>query len=705
MRSIREFFKPSAPPLASERPQQKDEVDQEPKTPPKAFHEDAAVTGINVPAEEEEATTTESTEDGDDFQSRQFSNVPEQLSEPIAPDPILRSSNITVRKGETVIRNSDDESDSDVLMDELDRLFAKQTSPTKLSSNKKAGLSPKPADLISTQHTKNNNSSGKGIKKKKLTHEAKSQQITPRYKFSLESLVKQTEKDNALESGVVQANNMVAALERAGVTGDAKPPAGLSELLASVAEKDGETGNVDRLMQAVQRTEALHQEVLWHFIEQDLSEQHGQEEEFPFPEAMGSCKKIFGNPPDRLQAFLSGYVGEIALKGQLSSDVLSWLIKATCLEPSEHLRDAYRATIVDSADQLTPLMTPSTLTDLFRELGALEDALDLNKTAVPLARRVPISNSNVPLPWSKVLSLLSLLEKTALYLSTEARVHTLCLLCRLSLDADLLRGNGLVIMVEDAFTSLATTAPVDEVEQVLSAVLTKTFPHVNDHHLRYRLVSSIPASSSRLNLFRQRLSLAFFYEDELPLIKAQEDLVDLTEIAIELEKSRFAISATANYPRLTAMISILDIGIGDGNPPNPEMGPKAEELFNHKVDYLADSVKSMFTRIIDTGASHMLRTQAKDALELLRYRLTWAVRTKPKPRQGIFDSHRTDLESMGLGIENYFQRIEPVNKAEDEMDAVKANAVEEEETEADDSCAKTAMPNGVGKEVKGLIGT
>ena len=665
MRSIKDFFRPFTRP---DRPQPNDDAHEKPEMPTNAAHNDAEFTtvdGIKL-SPKPRIRIEESAEGSDDSQGNQTSDSLERFSELVEHGPVTRPSKIVVRKGETMIRNSDDESDSDMSLDELDALFAKQRPLVKQTPRQQTDVSSKWNTLASERQSKAGSTSVKGLKKQEYTHPKKAEQVTPKYKFSLESLVKQTESDNAAQAGVTQANSLVAALEQRSQAADAKRRVvmgNIGGLLGSIVDKDGEPGKADRLMQAIHRTEALHQETLWHFISRDPLHQHDQEQEFPSLEMNGDFQELFRDSLGRTQAFLSGCIGELAARGKLSNNFLLWTINATCFEPSQHLRDAYILTIVDAADQVTSLLTPSTLTHLFQELGASDEALDIQKTVFPLARYIPTSSLSVALPWSRVSSLMTLLSETAQHLSPEARIHALCLLCRLSLDADLLSNSGVAIKVEDAFRNLAATTTATKVEQVFSAVLNKTFPRVNDHNLRMRLVNSIPASPQCLNIFRQRLSLAFFFEDALPLIKSPTDLVDLAEIASELDKSRFRISPTTNFPRITAMINVLDIAIGDGNPPDSGAGPKAEEVFNQKVDYLADSIKSMFTRIIDTGASHMLRTQTKDALELLRYRLSWAVRTKPKPRYGIFDSHKVDLDGMGLGIQNYFKRIDENDEA------------------------------------------
>ena len=59
-----------------------------------------------------------------------------------------------------------------------------------------------------------------------------------------------------------------------------------------------------------------------------------------------------------------------------------------------------------------------------------------------------------------------------------------------------------------------------------------------------------------------------------------------------------------------------------------------EKAFNLAVDSLAHTLKHLFTSITDSGASHMRRTECKDGMERVYYRLIYGVRTKPRGRAG-----------------------------------------------------------------------
>ena len=108
--------------------------------------------------------------------------------------------------------------------------------------------------------------------------------------------------------------------------------------------------------------------------------------------------------------------------------------------------------------------------------------------------------------------------------------------------------------------------------------------------------------------------------------------MNLGSISRRLTAPRFAINKATEYTELTATISILNVGLDCGDPPLAGIDKNAETAFNQEVDELSYRAKSIFTQIIDTGASQLKRTEAKEMLEGLYFRLMYAVRTEPKPK-------------------------------------------------------------------------
>lgn len=119
-------------------------------------------------------------------------------------------------------------------------------------------------------------------------------------------------------------------------------------------------------------------------------------------------------------------------------------------------------------------------------------------------------------------------------------------------------------------------------------------------------------------------------------MKQPQGLSVISKVAKHLRQSQFTIKEDIDYSELAASVAILDIGLGNGDPPSCIAAIQSQDEFNQEVDRLAKTVKGRFIRIRDSGASHMLRTEAKDVLEALHCRLTYAVRTRQKPKANPF---------------------------------------------------------------------
>ena len=182
----------------------------------------------------------------------------------------------------------------------------------------------------------------------------------------------------------------------------------------------------------------------------------------------------------------------------------------------------------------------------------------------------------------------------------------------------------------------------------LQAISTKIYSFVEDSTLRLQMLQNIPSSSPQLSILRRRLALAFFFENEDYLSRASEDLIDMKAIARQLRKPRFKIRNDTDYTELAALVAILNIGFDSGNPPPPGSDKQKSEHFNRRIDSLSDCIYAMFSHIVDTGASHMKRTQAKQVLEIFHSKLLYDIRTKPKPKTMIFELSKTDGDQDSL---------------------------------------------------------
>jgi len=123
------------------------------------------------------------------------------------------------------------------------------------------------------------------------------------------------------------------------------------------------------------------------------------------------------------------------------------------------------------------------------------------------------------------------------------------------------------------------------------------------------------------------------------------NMFDLKRITLQLHGDRFDVNrhkkprgSTFDFWALTALTSVLDTAIDSVTGRDGFPDRKAEAQFNQDVDVLADRIKAIFSSIQDSGASHLKRTEAKEGLQALHYRLIYGVRTKPRPKKFWFGS-------------------------------------------------------------------
>ena len=197
---------------------------------------------------------------------------------------------------------------------------------------------------------------------------------------------------------------------------------------------------------------------------------------------------------------------------------------------------------------------------------------------------------------------------------------------------------GTLNVLGRAFAALVDSIPKTDYDNHIHRVFGTIHFSLEDTSLRLQLLRAFPSSSHRLSLIRQRLALSYFYDSASYLVKPARSLHRPSTAAKLLrDRPKFNINPkSTDYPWLTCTIAILDIAVGLGDRPEASLDGNVDREFDEQVDELSREVKDMSTRIMDTGASHMARTEAKAVLEALFAKLEYAVRTKPRPKMTIF---------------------------------------------------------------------
>lgn len=137
--------------------------------------------------------------------------------------------------------------------------------------------------------------------------------------------------------------------------------------------------------------------------------------------------------------------------------------------------------------------------------------------------------------------------------------------------------------------------------------------------------------------------------------------MNLKSISHRLTTPKFATERNKeiDYTELAASISMLNVGVGSGDPPLAGINEKAENAFNDQVDELSRRIKFISTNIIDNGASQLKKTEAKEVLESFNFRLMYAVRTRPKPKNDLFGNPNLDRNRK---MEEYTHMTVPPTK-------------------------------------------
>jgi len=195
-----------------------------------------------------------------------------------------------------------------------------------------------------------------------------------------------------------------------------------------------------------------------------------------------------------------------------------------------------------------------------------------------------------------------------------------------------------------------------------------------------RLLLALPVSCGRMAHFRRALAFSrtsgvrMFTHTEL----SRPNAWIMLQTCIQSSQD-YAIHEKTDYVLLKARLGILDIAVGAGfsdlsflspsasgtkfgdqeqDPSKPSFCipatiSDAEQSFNSSVDSMAAILKKMLSNIRDAGAAHMRRTECKSAIDRLLVRLEFAVRTRPKPKKGVFGRASTGMEGLGGVMERY----------------------------------------------------
>ncbi|KAF7168703.1 hypothetical protein CNMCM5623_001623 [Aspergillus felis] len=483
-------------------------------------------------------------------------------------------------------------------------------------------MKPKPTAGSETREAENNigdsgmrSRSQRPKDTKKSSNPNSSKVSVSQYKFSLDDLVTQAVGDNETEATIARLK--AVREDESPSKLDTPPSRHLNEgmLTSALGDQDDELG-LQRLLDAVRRTEALEIEKFWSFFNYEAKALPALE--FPRESiAPGTYLAVLREPESRERAFHSGALEFALSRAYLSDELISWIFHS-----GQYLF------VVDS---------------LFQQLGASPKALDISEPVVPEPAPQNSHSRETPQHLACLLSVLELLRDAAELFADDTREHLLNILFRLALDISLTSNAVVCSDLEKTITAVMESVPEDTADSLLHRVCISAYNTFRDSVLQSRLLKHILPTSSRIAALRCRLALAFLTTDPARLTEAPDVMSDLKIIINLLKDRRFNINLYKgkgnpeyDYGELGAVTALLNIAIDSGWSGLAFPTREAEKEFNADVDRLADRVKKIFVSIQDSGASHLKRTLAKEALETLHYRIVYSVRSKPPPKKTLF---------------------------------------------------------------------
>ncbi|KAK3073391.1 hypothetical protein LTR53_005099 [Teratosphaeriaceae sp. CCFEE 6253] len=160
------------------------------------------------------------------------------------------------------------------------------------------------------------------------------------YKHSLLSMVKASEKQKKQDDRIAAIQTEVAEADKRRQEQTALEAGTKLDAQTLAAELNDDSDDVERMQNAMERTEALQDEVTYHFFLQNPV-QRGKK---PFPlKALGDQLYARNMQDDaaREQACLTGFVAELAADRRCAPSVVAWFMGRLTCEPREELCEAY----------------------------------------------------------------------------------------------------------------------------------------------------------------------------------------------------------------------------------------------------------------------------------------------------------------------------------------------------------------------------
>ncbi|KAF1348696.1 hypothetical protein BDV97DRAFT_354140 [Delphinella strobiligena] len=591
------------------------------------------------------------------------------------------SSRRVVRDGQMAVTNSDSDSmdQDDDEMDEIEEMIKRKrlrmTLPPHVPETPRP-LSPgQPSEMRELRSLRKDNKHGSSKSRKPAPSPQK------KYKFSLADIgtMHKTETEWGEKKKEYERQSPQEMEDEKGpeTNSEGRHKASLDQIADQLEGERGDTQAKTGIVRAMQRMDALEEEVHCHFFQPN----HLRPSRPEFP--LNALKKnkqwtaVMKDQTSRDHAFTSGFVADMTQILLLPDEIIAWLLQGLLYETQPQLSLACVYALETHFKKKPTSLEP--LRETF-----LHNAGWTNHTPALEIKGSVFTEHHNPSDKSSALSATRwcsiLVGKIGKILPPAEQQSWLHLLMLVLLDRDVQENVTVKSEVQTSLTALIDAIPTAKFDATVRNLGLSVIGNVNNAIVLNRLLQSLPSTIPQMHSLKRRIALSYIMKSHGYLTDHVYRLSITSDVVARIRTNKnFKIREHTDFAAMGARIAILDMATGAGfsdfgflpeesedKADTPVMGaglarrppPSGDEIaFNDAIDSLASELRALASNIRDAGAAHMQRTECKSMIEKLAYRLDYAARTRPKPKRSAFEVKGAS------GIMNGFvQRLEQMQQ-------------------------------------------
>ncbi|KAH6697628.1 hypothetical protein F5X68DRAFT_257758 [Plectosphaerella plurivora] len=474
-------------------------------------------------------------------------------------------------------------------------------------------------------------------------------------KFDIKTLIAHQRTDDAIAAGFKMATEELASSAiKSEVDSNSiltNSPSTIRKQFISMAGVKEETAG--KALRAMERTQhANSEQTSFYFFKPSHSAWAERPGPFPKAAARGPWTLLV-KEGTRRRHIESGFFSKVAGQLAIPDDIYLWLVDSMRMEKSPVARSAYCEILAGaSSEQIQRLVKPETLRGICQGLGSVDD-FDNDRLRSVSEREAAYAGRD----WGSLITHLEWLYSAARNLGQDVIQHAVSHLLRMAADRALLSNPEVLFAHQTALAELVGRVEASSWDEFCEEAASSLHRAFGTDHLLVLPLQSSSSTSDRIRQLRRRLALGFFLGDPSKARQHPDQATLLSEVLERLGRDDFKITRKTDYLCLRARMRMLDIAIDDGALAQREEGFEGEKRFNEDIDEVSRRLRDIWGSINDAGALYLTRTQAKSTIDCMQKRLTYAERTKPVPKQSVFDIPRKQDDTPSVKSKLFMQKF------------------------------------------------